>query len=213
MNRKLAICINLFIGLMSFGSWIFMAVLTIEGDTLAANGFSSLKFFTVLSNLMNGLIALIYAGRLIRDKEVTVPLKTAKLAGVSAVTLTFLTVMLMLGPLYGYNTMFNGSNLWMHLVLPLLSIFSLLVWERDVHIPSRSILWAVLPVLLYEIGYVLNLIINGIGTFPHSNDFYGFMQWGYGMAAVIAVSILAISCGIAAVFWKLGGMHGYKNQE
>lgn len=195
---------NLFIGLMSFGSWIFMAVLTRKGDMLASNGFGSLKYFTVLSNLFNGAVCLLYACWLIRGKEMTPAKKLLKLMGTTAVGLTFITVMGFLGPLYGYNTMFNGGNFWMHLVLPLLSFVSYIFYEREVKIPLRLVHWTVLPTLLYEIGYVMNMVLNGVGTWPDTNDFYAFLSWGYAMGAVIAAVILGVTELIALVLWKAG---------
>ncbi len=205
-NRKksLAVVCNLLIGIFSFGSWIAMAVLTGNGETLAENGWRSLKFFTVLSNLFNGGVSLLYVYWLLAGREITVRKKLLKLTAVTAVGLTFTTVLVFLGPLYGYGNMFLGSNLWMHLLLPLASFFSYIFPERGTDIPRRMLLWTGVPTVLYEIGYVLNMVLHGIGTWPDTNDFYGFMTWGYGPAAVIAVVVLCVTWLIAFLLWMAG---------
>lgn len=178
-----------------------MSVLAEHGMELSAHGFSSLKFFTVLSNLFNGGVCLAYAFRLWKEKTFGSKQKTVKLLATAAVGLTFLTVMGFLGPLYGYAKMFKGANLWFHLLLPLLSFFSFMVLEQEKKIPFRNTFYAVIPTALYEIGYVSNLLINGIGTWPDTNDIYGFMNWGIGPAAVIAVVILLVTWLIAAALY------------
>ncbi len=227
MKRNMAFIFNLFIGIVSFGAWIFMAVLSMEGDTLSSNGFSSLKYFTVLSNLFNGAVCLIYAYWLLRKSRITANRRLLKLMATAAVGLTFLTVMVFLGPLYGYGSMFLGANFWMHLTLPVMSFISFIFLEncqesggsdsqnRDVQsgnfkegnvrasdIPLKKTLITALPTFIYEIGYLGNIAINGIGEWPNRNDFYGFLLWGWGVGAVVVVVMLLVTWGIALVLRK-----------
>ena len=46
-------------------------------------------------------------------------------------------------------------------------------------------------------GYLLNNIINGIGEWPDTNDWYSFLTWGY----PAGIAIFAVIC---AVTWLLG---------
>ncbi|MDO4620199.1 MAG: hypothetical protein Q4B09_06200 [Lachnospiraceae bacterium] len=204
-NNRISIIVNLLIGFFSFAAWLFMAVLKFKNGHLAANGFASLRYYTVLSNLMNGFVSLVYSITQIRGKAVSLRLQTAKLASAAAVTLTFLTVMCMLGPLYGYHSMFLGANLWMHLILPVLTVIDVLFLAKKVTVPGKRLIAAALPTLLYEIGYVLNMLINGVGRYPKSNDFYGFLNWGYGAAALIAAVMLLLTYVICRILWRLGG--------
>ncbi|MDO4623144.1 MAG: hypothetical protein Q4B22_09340 [Eubacteriales bacterium] len=204
MKKKCSILLNLFIGLASFGAWLFMAVLSFDNGSLSSNGFSSLKYFTVLSNLFNGAVSLIYAGWLISGKEITSRRRSWKLIAVSAVGLTFTTVLFFLGPFYGYRAMLLGSNLWMHLILPVVSILSYLLLERDCRIPFRATLCAVVPTVFYEIGYLDNIALHGIGTWPDTNDFYGFLLWGNAVGAVFASSMLIATWLIAVLLRRLG---------
>ncbi len=213
-RRKLIITINLFIGILSFGSWIFMALLGFDGNALTSNGLGSLKYFTVLSNLFNGAAAIIYACWLIKGREVGRGLRTFKLVAVSSVGLTFVTVMVFLGPLYGYMLMLAGSNLWMHLILPVGSMLSFVTVERGISLPFKNTSYAMIPAALYATGYLINIGINGIGEWPDRNDFYGFLMWGNAVGAAITVAILLIIWGIAVALYKAGGSQepGRKNR-
>ncbi len=203
MKKTLTILVNLFIGIMSFGAWLGMFFSAGDG-TLSASGFTNLKYFTVLSNLFNGVAAVLYAECLLFGKRITPWLRTLKLTSTAAVGLTFVTVMGFLGPVYGYNTMFIGANFWLHLVLPVGSILSFIILERGVQLPFRYTLWAAVPVVLYEIGYLGNIALHGIGEWPDRNDFYGFLSWGNGVGAVFTIGIVLITWGIAAVLYRMG---------
>ncbi len=194
---------NLFIGIMSFGAWLMMAVFTEQTGALSAANFSNLKFFTVLSNLLNGVTALWYACVLLRGGNVSRRLSMARLTGTAVIGLTFLTVMGFLGPLFGYGSMFRGANLWMHLILPILTFFSFLLFENGAAFTVRETLKAAIPTLIYEIGYLLNIIVNGIGIWPDTNDFYGFLTWGYGVGVIIAFGMLLLTWGIAYLLQRL----------
>ncbi len=210
MKRICMIIINLFVGIMSYGAWMGMALIN-EGTLLSSQGLVSLKYFTVLSNLLNGIVCLYYAGKLIAGKKITFKDQILKLVSTAAVGLTFTTVVVFLGPLYGFLAMFQGANFWLHLVLPVASILSYMFLEQDRRIPLRYTLFAVIPTALYAAGYLINIGINGIGKWPDTNDFYGFFNWGYKVGAVIAVVILLVTWGLALVFCGVGNIRNKKS--
>lgn len=203
-KKKAAVIINLFVGIMSLFAWLYMTVLGESGGALSAGSFSSLKYYTVLSNLFNGILSLFYVNWIRSGKEMTNRRKTLKLTACAGVTLTFLMIVGFFGPLYGYPSMFQKANFWFHLVLPLASIFSFLVLERDLRLPFRYTRYTVLSPFVYAVGYVLNLVVRGVGEWPESNDFYGFLNWGIVAAAVIAIVIFVLFWGISCVLWKFG---------
>ena len=205
MKRKKAIWLNLFIGVMSFAAWLWMVVAASQGGPLMAGGLFSLKFFTVLSNLLNGTICLIFAFRLMGSGWVTQSLKTWKLVGTSAAGLTFLTVMGFLGPVFGFQYMFNGSNFFLHLLLPVLSMLSFMLLERGARIPFRKTLWAMVPVAIYAVGYLGNILVQGVGDWPDRHDFYGFLTWGWPTGIVIAIGLALATWLLAIALRALGG--------
>ena len=63
--------------------------------------------------------------------------------------------------------------------------------DRGGRVPFAMSFPAMIPMLLYGAGYSLNLLINGIGAWPHTNDWYGFARGGMASAAMVFVIILA----------------------
>ena len=195
-KRAVIVAIDAFTAVMVVVAWA-MLVFGEGVDRLAANGLGSLKYFTVLSNFLLAAASLAYAVcqvRCLRGAAPEVPraVHVLKYAATTAVGLTFLTVMVFLGPLFGYPMMFEGGNLWLHLVLPVLSIVEFCVLCGPHELGLRDNLAAVAPTLLYGIGYVANILLNGVGTGPTSNDWYGFTLWGLDkMPLVLAIMLLA----------------------
>ena len=115
--------------------------------------------------------------------------KIKYIAAVS-VSVTFIVVMVFLGPLFGYAAMFYGVSFWLHGVVPLCAIFEFLFCNRTKFSQKDSLL-AALPMMIYGLFYVGNILINGVGEWPHSNDWYGFMSWGYpiGFAIYFFISL------------------------
>lgn len=208
MKAKAAIACNVFIAaftavamFMTLTGWMNPA------STLMTRGVANLKFFTVLSNLFSGIVSVAFAVALVRvrgDFERLSPaLKHLKLMAVTAVTVTFLTVVVLFCIIFGLRHMFGGANLWFHLVLPLVAIIEYAFVDGPIApSPLKSGL-ATLPVIVYGIGYYANILINGIGEWPHTNDFYGFMSWGYEGAPIVALVMVVGTWLIALVLRAL----------
>ncbi len=209
-DMKKTVFINLFVGIVTFLAWIYMAFFS-QHQVLASNGWSSLRFFTVLSNLLNGAVSLCSVWWTKQNKEITTAKKVWKLTATASVGLTFLTVAVFLGPLYGYELMFNGANFWFHLVLPVLSMVSYMFFEKEFRLSFRYTFFAVLAPFFYSVGYVGNLLVNGVGEWPDRNDFYGFVTWGVPIAGVIALSVYLMTWGIAVVLNRVNAKKEWTN--
>lgn len=205
MKRKAAVILNLFVGVMSYAAWLWMVFAVSHGGPLTAGGLFSLKFFTNLSNLFNGAVCLVFAVRLMGSGWITQRLKTWKLAGTAAAGLTFCTVMGFLGPVFGYQYMFNGANFFLHFLLPVLSMLSFILLEREGTIPFRYTAWAVAPVALYAAGYLCNVLVQGVGDWPDRHDFYGFLLWGWPVGIAIAIGLMLFTWLLALLLRRLGG--------
>ncbi len=198
---------HVLIVIMVVASWMYM-VFHAEGAALTAVGLYSLKYFTVLSNLLEGLASLLMAIGLfavLRGKKDKVCHKVFLLnhVGTVAVSITFWVVMLFLGPLFGYGAMFQGGNLWLHGINPLLAIAAFFFLDQFDRVEKKELWFSLVPVLIYGIFYLGNVMVNGIGTFPNLNDFYGFFFAGLPSAAMIYVVLLLASLLIGAVL-RLG---------
>ena len=67
--------------------------------------------------------------------------------------------------------------------------------------PFRFTVIAAVPTLLYGIGYLLNIMINGIGgPWPYTNDFYAFLSWGWPVGILIFTVITLSAFGVACIF-------------
>ena len=58
---------------------------------------------------------------------------------------------------------------------------------------------------MYAVYYVLNMVINGIGEWPATNDWYGFLNWGIGPGAVITAAAFGITYLIGLVLRNARG--------
>ena len=111
-----------------------------------------------------------------------------KYAATVSVALTFFVVLLLLGPAYGYDSMYIGANLWFHLLLPLLAIASFCFFEADRPMPLRWTAAATVPMVLYGIGYLANILANGIP----GNDWYGFTAWGMERTPIVFAVMVSV---------------------
>ncbi|MBQ4019085.1 MAG: hypothetical protein II606_00175, partial [Erysipelotrichaceae bacterium] len=109
-TRKL---LNIFMAIAVLYAWGSM-FLGLSQEALAARGLASLRYFTILSNLLEAIACVVW---LINGNE-----KIKYIAAVS-VSMTFIVVMVFLGPLFGYAAMFYGVSFWLHGVVPLCAIF------------------------------------------------------------------------------------------
>ena len=192
---KIRILINLLLALTVFVVWI-LSFFFWRDSTLGGNGWSDLKYFTVESNLLVGVVAVIYlVYRLVKGGELPKWLAVLKYLSAAAVFVTFTVVVAFLGPLYGYGRMYYGSNLFFHLLIPLFAIAEYVFFGEE--LSFRESFYAVAPPVLYGIGYLTNCIVNGVGSWETvRNDWYSFLEWGYGVGAVIFFVIAAVAWGL-----------------
>ena len=194
-TRKL---INLFIAVIVPYAWLKMVFATSDG-VLVSGGLRSLKYFTILSNLLEGFASLMF---LVAGNKEDGRLNVLKYVAATSVGLTFLTVVVFLGPLFGYLLMFTGVSFWLHLIVPVLAIVEYVIYN-DYRMYVRDNILAVVPMIIYGIFYLGNIIINGVGEWPHSNDRYGFVSWGIPIGIVIFFVIIAVTYGIGLILRKM----------
>ena len=144
------------------------------------------RYFTVQSNVLCAAAALLMC--VLPDARWTWLLKYV---GTAAVTVTMLTVLFFLGPsMGGYRELLRGSDLFMHLITPLLALISFCVFERRGMGLALS-LTGLLPVALYGLLYFYKVIVTPPGR--GWEDFYGFNRggrWYVSVAAMLAGNFL-----------------------
>ena len=191
MKRICRIVLNVFTMIMPFAAWIMM----FKGGpgVLSSRGFYSLKYFTVLSNLFEGSASLLWLlGLMLHVSDRTRHrAEVLKFTSGLCVFLTFATVMLFLGPLFGYASMFTGANFWLHLVVPLAAIAEMLLL-MDERFSSKENAAAIIPIVIYGTCYLANILVNGTKDEAGWNDFYGFCTWGVPVGVLIFAGICAV---------------------
>lgn len=166
-------------------------------------GWGRFVFFTVDSNVIAALFLAAALPFKIRRISSGKPLPRAVSSlchiGACAVAVTFLTVLLFLGPVLGYGSMYAGNNLMLHMICPVLAVASFVFdCESEDGFPFALTVAGVLPTLVYGAVYFIEVMVKGPGNGGWS-DFYGFNAGGrwYISAAVM----LAASYAVSAALW------------
>ena len=167
-------------------------------------------FYTEDSNILAALVcAMVAVGQLIcifTGGELPIWLKRLKFMVTSCLTLTFLTVVFVLAPMWGPGGLYVGlctsSMLYHHLLNPLAALISFVFLEREPRLPRSAVRWALLPTLVYgSMILVLNVLRIVDGPYP-------FLQvYNQSVPATIlwAVALLAMNSFYAWLLWRLGG--------
>ena len=191
------IVVNGVLAVTFFTVWI-LSFFFWRDSTLGGSGWSDLKYFTVESNLLVGVVSVLWlVFRFVKGKDALPKWLTyLKYLSAASVFVTFSVVVLFLGPVYGYGRMYYGSNLFFHLLIPLAAIAEFALFEEG-EITFRASFSAVIPPVIYGIGYLVNCLVNGIGSWETvRNDWYSFLEWGYPVGIVIFFVIAAIAWGL-----------------
>jgi len=181
---KISLVLNLLIVLfVSIATLcMFLGIKFMPDKTLLqATKIEMFKFYTVDSNLLMGVISLILSIKeinLLKNKIETIPTSVyiLKLVGTASITITFLVTLLFLAPQYGFYAMYNNSNLFFHLIVPLLALISFILFEKF-DSKYRYSLFGLIPVGLYSIYYGAMIFFHFDGKDSLLKyDFYGFLR-------------------------------------
>ena len=148
-----------------------------EGQWVPERGKFALRFFTTLSNILCAAACLLMA-LAINAGGIPEWIWMLKYIGTAAVTVTMLTVLFFLAPSFGkgaLKVLLSGTDLFMHLITPLLALVSFCVFEKRGMTFCQS-LWGMLPVVLYGPVYLYKILF----ALPEKrwDDFYGFNKQG-----------------------------------
>ena len=176
-----------------------------------AVGEQTLTFYTENSNLFSAAVCLLVAvcqvWALFTGRELPLWLKRLKFISTSCLAMTFLTVVIILAPMYEdgngwYIMLFTGSMLYHHFLNPVLAILSLVLFERLPRLPLRQVWWALVPTILYGL-YDLHGNITGAidGPYPFMRVYDQTIQETLMWFTIILVTNLLY----AFLLWWLGG--------
>lgn len=182
-KKKVRLIYNFIMVAFVLYAWVIMFFNTKEG-MLTAKGFVNLKYYTTLSNIFAAIVAGVWISSYLRKKDIPA-ISLWKLMSAAAVGVTFTVVIGFLGPLYGFDTMYVGSNFFLHLVVPVMAMAEFIIFNEK-KMSAKDNLFVMLPPLVYGTVYVINTFINGV----EGNDIYGFLIWGY----AVGILIFAVIC-------------------
>ena len=174
------------------------------------------RYFTVDSNVLVAVASLFVAVfgivKLATGREYPEWVRVFKFVGTVAVMLTFLTVAVFLGFIYGFKAMFVGINLFLHLLTPLAALLTLWFAEAGVKIRPAFFALGVAPMILYGAVYLWMVIFA-----EKWEDFYhlanGGKWWVSVLAMVAGTALIAVVTGVVANAISGGKRTGKKAVE
>lgn len=176
-----------------------------NGAMLVSRGWRNLRYFTVLSNEFCGIVSVLWLVYSIRGKRFPALLK---LMSVTAVGLTFAVVAFFFAPANPHRNLYQGGNLWFHLIVPVTAMIEFGILDTDI-LPARKTWITVLPSLVYGLGYLVNILVSGVGSGRSSNDWYGFLTWGYPAGFAIFAFAILLNWLVACLMQLFNKICGY----
>ena len=209
-NIKISLILNIIIFLfVTIGSvFMFTGIKFMPtGSLLEASKVTMFKYYTVDSNILVGVVSYILAICEIlymkkKIKKIPELVYILKLVSTSAITLTFLTTAVFLVPQYGLYDMYNNSNLFFHLIIPILVIVSYIFYEKHDNKYSYAV-YGIMPMFLYSIYYSSMICVNlDEGGLTPKYDFYGFLRGNINniTIAVPTIFLIAYLISIGLIF-------------
>lgn len=209
--------------LVFFGSlWMMTDRIPSSSTTLSSIGVRGLRYFTVDSNLLAGLVSLLLIARdvlilLGRGRRPPVWLSALNLASVSSLAVTFLMVLGVLAPrsANGFLSLYREANLLFHAVVPLLAFadFFFLSSNRALRRPWFAA--GALPLFLYGVYYCAAVLKNAAadGTIPAGSDWYHLFGGRVSRMPLMLLLMLAAGLGISALLCLAMNRRGRRLRE
>ena len=186
-------------------TWSVTGMATVRSEgLLVSGGWSAFKYYTVLSNVFCALACLASAICCMVRKTHVLPkgLYLFRLMGSSVVSVTFVVVLIFLGPLYGYGPMFSGVCFWLHLFAPVMGIAGQIACEPEKPMPVKSTFWALVPTFAYGCFYIGVNAAGWTGTADPKTDFYAFLRWGWAVGILMFMVVFLINWLAAFILAK-----------
>lgn len=191
-----ALTVNSIIVILVFYAICSMLIGGITGNM--TSGTETFRYFTNLSNILVGFMTMLIIpfniNSIISGKsEVPLWAILCQFIGTVAVSVTFLTCICFLGPMQGFSMIFAGPCLYLHGIIPILSIISTIFLSTEKKIPLKLVPLGLLSIFLYSIVYVITVVM--LKVWP---DFYGFTFGGKMWAVPISLVVMyLVTLGIS----------------
>lgn len=213
-DMKISFIINLLIFIMTLNA-IIMSIMGFKfmygyEPSSELTGVPIYSYFTIQSNIFMGIVSFVFANReyqIFRGKKKEIPrfYYILKMVATVSVSLTFFVVFAYLGFVTkgGHIPLLRNSNLFFHFIIPVVSIYNFVVFEKNNQISFKYTLYGLLPTILYEIYYSINIFINmKNGKILPITDWYYITQNGIWMSLMVVVSMLSITYLLCLIIWR-----------
>ncbi len=152
------------------------------------------SFFTILSNLLSGIVSAQLAGRPDRDGPGWRPLRLAALVGITVTGIVYSTVLAVVHQPNGAAEV--TVNTIVHYVVPVMMVAGWLLFGPRPRIGRRAIGWS----LLFPVLWLAYTLIRGAiwGWYPY--PFVDVTAHGYGRVTLNALLVTVVLGFVAALF-------------
>lgn len=197
----------IFASIIVFTGFEFMHGQGVELEPTIKN---MLRFFTVDSNIFMFIVAiifLVYDILLLRKQIKKIPKKIylLKLMSTSGVALTLSVVMLYLQFIVkgGLWTLLMNSNIFLHLVIPVLSIITFVFFEKTNELKFKDTFYGLVPMGLYGLFYITNVLIHTHHwQVSPKYDFYYFVYNGVWKLFIVLPIIFGLNYLISYLLYR-----------
>ena len=100
--------------------------------------------------------------------------------------------------------MLMNSNLFFHLIIPVLSMINFMIIERNNKLTFKETFLGLIPTTLYSVFYTINILVhmkNGVVSTEY--DFYWFVQNGWMSFLIVPSVMFTASYFIGLILWRI----------
>ena len=137
--------------------------------TIISVGKIQIEFYTEDSNIFALIVTIIYSYYLFSNKKVPKLVNILRLSSLAMLMITFLTVSLVLVPIYRMDLSFAywGPNFFYHLVCPILFFINYTFLSKKEEFSTKDLFISTTPTIIYGIILMtVNVIVKGYGPYP-----------------------------------------------
>ncbi len=173
--------------------------------SLSDGGLVNFIWYTVLSNVFAMAVSVCYCVQAVKYKKIPEWTASLRFGASVCLSVTFLIVLFVLVPMslpYGTaaKVLYQGPQIYHHILCPLISVCSFLFLEKSPEKGMYSIIMAALPTFVYAVMLTaLNLMRIVHGPYPF---LYVYEQPWY-LSVFWFLMIPGLALGIAAVLLKI----------
>ena len=215
IKLKISLILNILIVIMTIFAFVVMFTdfkfMPGTETTIASSKVGRFRFFTIDSNLLRGITALVFLIQQIKlltgnIKEIDTKYYVFNLMSTSSVALTFLVVIGYLGWITpnGLYSMYIDKNLFFHGLIPLVAIINFIFFTNTNKLKFIHTCYGLIPMGIYAIYYATNILVH-IENFKVSPeyDWYYFVQGNVLKVLLVLPFIFEVSYVISHALWYL----------